>query len=345
MNAAIVGGTGYGAVELIRLLKQHPSIQLNSVISKSQSGTLIQDAYPHLQDIYSHTMDEYDIHTLGEETDLVFFATPAGVSKDLVSGCLDKGITCVDLSGDFRLTGDGLYETWYKKSPPEKSVQKKATYGLTEIYRKEIKETSLISNPGCYPTATLLALMPLFKTNWAKEGGIVIDGKSGVSGAGRGMSLNTHFSETNESLKAYKPGTHQHIPEIEQFLNTVSEEEVTVTFTPHLVPMTRGLLCTISVEMKEYQTTKDLISYYEDFYKNDPFVRIRPEGKIPATKEVYGSNFCDIGFYSDKRTGRLTIVSAIDNLGKGAAGQAIQNVNVMNGWEETAGLGQVPVYP
>ncbi|WP_026690184.1 N-acetyl-gamma-glutamyl-phosphate reductase [Alteribacter aurantiacus] len=345
MNVAVIGGTGYGAVELFRLLNNHPHLKLKLMISNSRSGTHIQEAYPHLKNIATSVLNEYNIHTLKEEVDAVFFATPAGVSKELIPECLEAGLKCIDLSGDFRLNDGEQYEKWYKGTPPDSAIQQKAVYGLTEINRKEIAESSLIANPGCYPTATLLALLPLFKKNWVKGKGIVIDGMSGVSGAGRGLSMNTHFSETNESLKAYKPGIHQHIPEIEQLLNKGSDEEVLVTFTPHLVPMTRGLLCTISAQLHEQVTTEDVINYYKSFYENDPFVRICSEGELPSTKHVYGSNYCDIGCYSDHRTGRLTIVSAIDNLGKGAAGQAIQNANVMFGFEEQTGLHHVPIYP
>ncbi len=220
-----------------------------------------------------------------------------------------------------------------------------AVYGLSEINNESIKGASLIANPGCYPTATTLGLIPVLANDMVERKNIIIDAKTGVSGAGRSLSLNTHFSEMNENFKAYKIGNHKHIPEIEQVLSKAAEEEIQITFTPHIVPMTRGIMSTMYVDLKEKQSTNQLIALYEDFYKYHPFVRIRKEGVFPQTKEVYGSNYCDIGLYADQRTGKLIIVSVIDNLVKGASGQAIQNMNIMNGWEETTGLTQLPIYP
>ncbi|WP_096435738.1 N-acetyl-gamma-glutamyl-phosphate reductase [Alteribacter populi] len=345
MNAAIIGGTGYGANELIRLLDKHPLVNVKSVISNSQANTEIKQVFPHLTDLVFYSFDEFDIHNLKREVDLVFFATPSGISKEMIPKCIENRLKCVDLSGDFRFTNPKVYETWYSKPPAAQSYLNEATYGLSELYESEIKRSSLIANPGCYPTATLLGLVPLLKKGWAELGSIVIDGKSGVSGAGRSLSANTHYAEINENVKAYKLGAHQHIPEIEQILASESQEHVKVSFTTHLVPMTRGLMCTISVQLKKSLTTKEIIDYYQSVYEAHPFVRVRSEGVIPSTKDVYTSNFCDIGLHYDSRTGRLTIISVIDNLVKGAAGQAIQNVNLMNGWDERTGLMNIPVYP
>ncbi|MNW45765.1 N-acetyl-gamma-glutamyl-phosphate reductase [compost metagenome] len=218
-------------------------------------------------------------------------------------------------------------------------------YGLAEIYGDEVKGKELVSNPGCYPTATLLGLIPALSAGWIDPSSIIIDAKSGVSGAGRGMNLTNHYAEINENMKVYKVNKHQHIPEIEQTLGHIAGEPVTVTFTTHLVPMTRGIMCTMYAQLKGAYTEEDLVQLYRQYYEGRPFVRIRDKGKWPATKEVFGSNYCDIGFAADERTGRLTIVSVIDNLVKGAAGQAIQNLNLMMGWEETTGLKLTPVYP
>ncbi|MDG5787492.1 N-acetyl-gamma-glutamyl-phosphate reductase [Evansella sp. AB-P1] len=345
MKAAVVGGTGYGAIELIRLLDKHPNVQLQSIVSHSQSGTEIHEVYPHLTHLIHQTMDEWNIQHLHENIDVVFFATPAGVSQRLIPQCREHGIQCIDLSGDFRLTNQEVYETWYGTSSAPKEYLEEATYGLPEIYAEQIKQSKLIANPGCYPTATLLALLPIVKEGWVNVNSIIIDGKSGVSGAGRKVSLNTLFSEVNESVKAYKLGAHQHIPEIEQFIEKESNEEAKVTFSTHLMPMTRGLMCSIYLDLKEPKTTEELINFYTEVYSNHPFVRVRQEGVFPATKEVSGSNYCDIGIHADARTGKVTIISVIDNLVKGAAGQAIQNLNLMNGLDVRTGLTEIPMYP
>lgn len=345
MKVSIIGATGYGGLELIRLLQHHPQVELTNIISGSQSGIELAHIYPHLSHIINDQLDDFQVEKLIGKTDIVFFATPAGVSKDTLPQLNEAGITCIDLSGDFRLKSPAVYEQWYQKTPAQQAHIDKATYGLSEIYREQIKQASFISNPGCYPTATLLALAPALQKGWIEQDSIIIDGKTGVSGAGRTVSLNTHFSETNENVKAYKLGAHQHTPEIEQVLSEVAGQDIKITFSPHLMPMTRGIMCTIYTKLSAPRSVKELIQLYQDFYESSPFVRIRPEGIFPSTKEVYGSNYCDIGFMSDPRTDRLTIVSVIDNLVKGASGQAIQNMNIMQGWDESTGLAVIPVYP
>lgn len=345
MKAAIIGGTGYGAVELIRLIQKHPYLEVGSIVSSSQAGASLYESYPHLIGLINQPMDAFDAKRLSDEHEIVFLATPSGVSNKLTPQLLESGSKCIDLSGDFRLRSGKEYETWYKHSPAEEKYLNQAIYGLSEIYPEKIKHANLIANPGCYPTATTLGLLPILKTNLADYESIVIDAKSGVSGAGRGLSLSLHYAEINENLRAYKLGAHQHIPEIEQVLSDESGTPITVTFTTHLVPMTRGIMCTIYVKLKDPITTDKVQHLYKEFYKDKPFVRIRPEGNVPATKEVMGSNFCDIGLHVDPRTNRLTIISVIDNLVKGAAGQAIQNVNIINGWDERTGLNDIPMYP
>lgn len=345
IKAAIVGSTGYGGVELIRFLLGHPYVEITSVISVSSSGEPITEGFPHLNHIFEYALDGLKPEVIRERADVVFTATPSGVSSLLVPQLLQAGLSVIDLSGDFRIQDRDTYEEWYHHEAPPADVLEQAIYGLSEIHGERVAQRTLISNPGCYPTATLLGLIPAVEAGWVKANSIIIDAKSGVSGAGRAASLGSHFAEINENLKAYKINKHQHIPEIEQELSAVAGKNVTVTFTTHLVPMTRGIMTTMYAELTGSYSEQDFIDLYRDYYKSRPFVRVRNVGSIPATKEVYGSNYCDIGFAVDERTGRLTIVSVIDNLVKGAAGQAIQNLNLMMGWEETTGLGLTPVYP
>ncbi|WP_025028263.1 N-acetyl-gamma-glutamyl-phosphate reductase [Caldalkalibacillus mannanilyticus] len=344
MKVSIVGATGYSGVELIRLLLQHPHVCIHSIVSGSQNGTEMREVYPHLSGIIEDTLTNLDIERMAKEVDLVFFATPSGVSKESIPLLMERGVKCIDVSGDFRLSATE-YEAWYKHEAADPKYLAQAVYGLSEIYTERIKDASYIANPGCYPTASLLGLIPALQSGLIKPHSIIIDGKSGVSGAGRKASLGTHYVEINENVRAYKLGSHQHIPEIEQTLSDVIQEKVTVTFSTHLIPMTRGIMCTIYTDLTQEVTTQEVIQLYEEFYQEHPFVRIRPEGTWPATKEVYGSNYCDLGFKVDERTKRLMIVAVIDNVVKGAAGQAVQNLNLMSGWEITTGLQMTPVYP
>lgn len=344
-RVAIVGSTGYGGVELIRLLLQHPLARITSVISSSTSGVPVSDGYPHLNEIIVDKLDAVDVELIKEKADVVFTATPSGISAKLAPQLLDAGLKVIDLSGDFRLKDGALYEHWYKHTPAEAAYLEQAVYGLAEVFGDEVAGVPFISNPGCYPTATLLGLIPAVKAGWIDPATIIIDAKSGVSGAGRGLGLTVHYSEINENFMAYKVNKHQHVPEIETVLSRIAGREIPVTFTTHLVPMTRGILSTMYASLQGSRTEDDFIRLYREFYKDRKFVRIRNKGKWPATKEVWGSNYCDIGFAVDERTGRVTIISAIDNLMKGAAGQAVQNLNLMMGWDEGTGLAFTPVYP
>ncbi|WP_310550746.1 N-acetyl-gamma-glutamyl-phosphate reductase [Paenibacillus glufosinatiresistens] len=344
-RVAIVGSTGYGGVELIRLLQNHPKAEITSVISSSSAGAALEEGFPHLTGVMDRPLDGVDAKEMAQRADVVFAATPSGVSAKLVPGLLAEGLKVIDLSGDFRLKDGAEYEQWYKHPAPPAELLEQAVYGLCEVFGDRVKEAGFISNPGCYPTATLLGLIPALQAGWIDPGSLIIDAKSGVSGAGRGTSLQVHYAEINENFKAYKLNKHQHIPEIEQALGEIAGEPVTVTFTTQLVPMTRGIMATCYAKMKRNYSEQEFIDLYRNYYTGRPFVRIRGAGIWPATKEVAGSNYCDIGFAADPRTGRITIVSVIDNLVKGAAGQAIQNLNLMMGWEETLGLGCTPVYP
>ncbi len=345
LRAVVIGGTGYSAVELIRLLHHHPYVELDTVVAHSKVGSDLQEIYPHFTKVIEVPLDSLDVDQISKKAEVVFFATPSGVSKELVPAFLERGVLCIDLSGDFRLRSSQSYEQWYQHTAAEEKYLSLAVYGLSEMNAEKIRNANLIANPGCYPTATLLGLLPVLQNSLIDNQSIIIDAKSGVSGAGRGLSLATHYGEINENLKAYKLGAHQHIPEIEQELQKVSKAPLTVTFSTHLVPMTRGIMCTIYTSLLEFMPTKEIVDVYEQYYKDSPFVRIRNVGILPSTKEVYGSNFCDIGFHADERTGKLTIVSVIDNLIKGASGQAIQNLNIIKGWDVRTGLMNVPMYP
>jgi N-acetyl-gamma-glutamyl-phosphate reductase len=346
---AIVGSTGYGGVELIRLLLHHPHADIVSVISSSNAGEALTSMYPHLQDVLTvDTLDAVDPEQIASRADVIFTATPSGVSGKLVPALLETGKPVVDLSGDFRLQDRAVYETWYKgHEAPEQNVLARAVYGLADIYPEQIRDASLIANPGCYPTAATLGLIPALEAGVIDPSTIIIDAKSGVSGAGRGLNIGVHYAEINENFRAYKLNKHQHIPEIERVLSDRAKEEVTITFTTQLVPMTRGIMCTMyaSVRNDAFLSDRAWIEHYREYYQGRKFVRVRDAGNWPATKEVWGSNYCDLGFSVDRRTGRITIVSVIDNLVKGAAGQAIQNWNIMNGWEEETGLLIAPSYP
>ena len=345
VKVAIVGSTGYGGVELIRFLLGHPLVEITSVISSSSSGVPISEGFPHLTEIIVQNLDGVDPELIAEKADVVFTATPSGVSGKLVPELLNAGLKVIDLSGDFRIKDGQIYESWYKHEAPQADLLAQAVYGLAEITGEQVQGAELISNPGCYPTATLLGLIPAVEAGWIDPASIIIDAKSGVSGAGRGTSLMTHYAEINENLKVYKMNRHQHIPEIEQALSEAAGENVTVTFTTHLTPMTRGIMSTMYATLKGNYTEADLIGLYRMRYEGRPFVRIREAGSWPATKEVFGSNYCDIGFAVDARTGRVTIISVIDNIVKGAAGQAIQNLNLAMGWGDDCGLKLSPVYP
>lgn len=345
MKVAIIGATGYSGAELIRLLRSHREVEITSVLSSSHGGMPLPASFPHLTQIVDQPLDQVDVNLIAEKADIVFTATPSGVSAELVPKLVDAGLTVIDLSGDFRLKDASLYEQWYGKHPAPSKYIDQAVYGLSECFAPQIREARFVSNPGCYPTATILGLAPAVKHAWVDTESLIIDAKSGVSGAGRGTGLGTHYSEINENLKVYKVNQHQHTPEIEQALGWIADKPMVITFTTHLVPMTRGIMATIYAKLAKSMSTADLVEQYRIFYERHPFVRIRPVGQFPTTKEVYGSNYCDIGLTVDERTGRVTIVSVIDNVVKGAAGQAIQNLNLMQGWPETEGLEFVPVYP
>lgn len=345
LRVAIVGATGYSGIELIRLLHHHPHVKISKVISGSHEGQKLADIFPHLNNMELSTLEELEPAKLAREVDIVFFATPAGVSSKIIPLLIDLNVKCIDVSGDFRLRNPVEYTEWYQQPAADKSYLAQAVYGLSEEFSETIKTADLIANPGCYPTATLLGLIPGIKAGLIDLNSIVIDGKSGVSGAGRKATLGNSYSEVNENISAYKVGAHQHIPEIEQILSHVAGTKTMVNFTTHLIPLTRGMLCSIYTKLTQPITTDKVVELYQEYYQGQPFVRIRRAGNLPKTKEVLGSNYCDIGLVVDSRTNSLVIISVIDNLGKGAAGQAVQNMNIMQGWDQALGLELTPVFP
>lgn len=345
MQIAILGATGYTGLEVVRLLQQHPEAEVTYVSSDSQAGAELSDVYPHLRGVITHTLEPANAAEIAKRADYALVALPSGISTGLVPGLLEAGLKVIDLAGDHRLPSE-VYATWYKKTPPSSAILAEAVYGLPEINAAQIANAKLIANPGCYPTSTLLSLLPLVKHGLIELDTLVIDAKSGISGAGKAATAATHFVEVNENFKAYKVGEHQHIPEIEQVLTQVnpSGTPVTISFTTHLVPMTRGILTTSYARLTGAYSTADLLDIYREFYKNAPFVRLHPEGSFPQTRDVTAVNYCDIGLRVDPRTQRVTAIGAIDNLVKGAAGQAIQNLNLLAGLPETTGLITAPVY-
>ncbi|WP_019240469.1 MULTISPECIES: N-acetyl-gamma-glutamyl-phosphate reductase [Bacillus] len=343
MNVSIIGASGYSGLELIRLLNNHPKFNIVSLHSSSKAGQFIHGENPHLMHI-TQKFQEIDPNEIAKNSDLVFLATPSGVSAKLAQSLVDTGIKVIDLSGDLRLKKDGLYKEWYKKEAAPSETIEKAVYGLSEWNTENIQKAQVIANPGCYATAVLLGLAPLSQQQLIKKNSIIIDAKSGVSGAGRTASLGSMYTEVNENLKIYKVHEHQHIPEIEQQLKWWNDDSI-IEFSTHLTPMTRGIMATMYVELMENHNTKQLIDLYKQAYERHPFVRIQEEGFFPSTKQVSGSNFCDIAVSVNERSSRVTIVSVIDNLMKGAAGQAVQNANLMCGFAETTGLMFVPQFP
>lgn len=341
VKVAVIGGTGYAGAELVRILSAHPQAELTIITSRQYAGNLFSDVYPAMAGIVNLTCQAFSAEAVSEGADVMFTALPHKASMGVVPGLVRRGKKVIDLSADFRFKDPAVYEAWYE--PHEaKDLLAEAVYGLPELYFDEIRKASLIGNPGCYPTSVLLPLLPLIRAPFVDSGSVIADSKSGTSGAGRSVSLATHFCEVNEAFKAYSVTGHRHNPEMDEVLSRFAGSEIHVTFTPHLVPMTRGMLTTIYVGLKEDVSNQNVASHLESFYADKPFVRICPEGKFPNTIHVRCTNYCDIGFQVVKRTKRLVLISVIDNLVKGAAGQAVQNMNVMLGLPEQAGLDQPP---
>jgi N-acetyl-gamma-glutamyl-phosphate reductase len=348
IRVAVAGASGYMGAELLRLLHVHPQITLTGVTSDRLAGERLDQAYPHLRGLSDLAFHDLDAHWLSDVADVVFLALPHLESQRTVPVLRAAGVKVVDLSADYRLKNANDYVEWYKAAHLDPDGLAHAVYGLPELHRKSITGASLVASPGCYPVGAILATAPLVKGGLARLDGIVIDGKSGVSGAGaQGRKIDPMYlyTEANENVQAYGIGFHRHTAEMEQELSLLAGEPVRVCFTPHLVPLNRGLFTTASVPLATKLTTTDLVKIYREFYAGEPFVRVLDEGQRPATRAVVGSNYCDVAVVTDTRTGRAVCVSAIDNLGKGGSANGIQNLNVMQGWHERTGLEAPPVYP
>lgn len=338
VKVVIIGATGYVGIEIVRLLQGHPGVEITSVIGQSFIGQKISDVYPHLKGIFDMECNSLNINSLPEKGDVFINCLPHGVSKDFIPLLLEKGKKIIDHGGDFRYKKVEVYEKWYKTKHELPELLNISVYGLPELYRDKIRDAILVANPGCYPTCSILGIAPLLVNKIIDTNGIIIDAASGVSGAGRKTDLMYQFCECTENFKAYGVATHRHTSEIEQELGVLAGEEIMVSFTPHLAPIKRGMLATIYANLKNDVTTGELIRLYREFYKGETFVRVLDENRLPETKHVAGSNFIDIGIVVDKRLKRVVILSALDNLGKGASGQAVQDLNIMCGFPEHTAL-------
>ncbi len=340
IQAGIVGATGYAGAELARILTQHPQAELAAASSVSYTGKKLSEVYPayyHLCDIVCGTREE-----VVEKSDVVFAALPHGLSQELAADCFSKGKRLIDLGADFRLKNEEDYKKWYQGKFTHPELHRQAVYGLPELFREQIKGKKIVANPGCFTTAVPLALAPALQNGLIEPDGIVADCKSGVTGAGRSLTQNTHFAELNESCSAYKVANHRHNPEMEQTLRLISGKDATITFVPHLLPVNRGILATCYARLKPGVTPGQVRKAYEEQYAKEYFIRLLPEGRVADIKNVRFSNFCDISLHFDPHTPVLIAISAIDNMVKGAAGQAVQNMNLLFGLDEKTGLMALP---
>lgn len=343
IKAAVLGATGYAGIELVRLLSNHPEVSIEFLGSQSFDGKNINEVYQNFNHVLDIKCGEIDMEKISK-CDVAFTALPHGASKTVIPELIKTGIKVIDLSGDFRYDDVKVYEEWYGQEHSSPELLKESVYGLCELHRDEIKSARLIGNPGCYTTCSILGAYPLLAKGRAEEKNIIIDAKSGVTGAGRGLNLAYHFCECTENSKAYKVATHRHTSEIEQELSHAAKEDIMVSFTPHLIPQKRGILATIYMNLKTPHSVEEVHNLYEEFYKDEFFVRVKKLGELPETKHVAGSNFVDIGVCVDKRLNRAVIVSTLDNIVKGAAGQAVQNMNLMFGLDEKTALDNAGFY-
>lgn len=344
VRVAVFGASGYAGVELLRLLARHPGVELTGLTSREYQGRPAAEVFPALAHIVDLSFISPDPSIIAETAEVVFLAVPHKTAMMLVPPLLAAVLQVVDLSADFRFRQQEVYEAWYQEhSAP--GLLTEAVYGLPELYRDELRTARLVGNPGCYPTCVILGLAPLVKEGLVQTDSLIADCKSGVSGAGRAASLATSYCEVTDSLRAYKVAEHRHAPEMEQELSFLAGKAVKITFTPHLVPMSRGILGTLYGQLLKPLTDEDLFELYQAFYRDHPFMRVQPPGRWPSTQQVRGSNYCDLGFKVDRERGRVIVLSAIDNLTKGASGLAVHNFNLMLGFPETLGLDLVPLVP
>jgi N-acetyl-gamma-glutamyl-phosphate reductase len=341
IRVGIIGATGYAGAELVRILCGHPDVELTILTSRQYAGIKFDEIFPSMAGSVDLVCEVLSVDRVCESADIIFTALPHKIPMEIVPHLISRGKKVIDLSADFRFKNSTTYEAYYQQHTA-KDLLDKSVYGLCEVYFEQIKNATLVGAPGCYPTSVLLPLLPLLKRNLIDVQTIVADSKSGVSGAGRSLSLTTHFCEVNESFKAYKVAEHRHNPEMEEVLTIEAGRPVQLTFVPHLVPMSRGILTTLYMTPIDALDLKDVENCLTSFYSGRPFIRILTANRLPDTRNVSGTNYCDIGFKLDERNRRLILISAIDNLVKGAAGQAVQNMNIMLGLDELAGLYVVP---
>ena len=340
IKVGIIGASGYSGSELLRFLSNHSGkLQVALCTSETYSGQCVESVLPNLRGFVSAKFEPLDLDSLKARVDVVVLAVPHKVAMSFVPQILAQGLRVVDFSADYRLGDADTYETWYHADHTSPELMPQAVYGLPERYRAKIQDAQLVANPGCYPTSAILAAMPLVAQGAVELDSIIVDSKSGISGAGPKPRENTHYPNRESNVVAYNIGVHRHTPEIEQELSAVaSETPVRVTFTPHLVPMTRGILSTVYMRLTEAMSTEEALGIYSSFYEGEPFVRVLPSGTYPETKAVLGSNYCDVGLEVDTRTRRVVAMAVLDNLGKGAAGAVVQNLNLMFCFDETDGL-------
>jgi len=344
LKVAVVGASGYTGVELLRLLAGHPGVELTCVTSRQFEAQRVGEIFPSLAGRFDLVFENLAAEDISPRADFVLTALPHQAAMGIIPQLLEGGCRVIDLSADYRLRDADVYEAWYQEhSSPELLAE--AVYGLPELFRDQISQARLVANPGCYPTSVALGLAPLLRKGLIDPASLIIDSKSGTSGAGRGTKLGSLFCEVNEGFKAYGVGHHRHTPEIEQTLSQLAGTAVMVNFTPHLLPLNRGILSTCYAAPKERLKTADVLALYRECYADEYFVRVHPQGSLPNINHVAGSNYCDLGVVVDERTGRVIIVSVIDNLVKGAAGQAIQNLNLLAGLPEQTGLEAMAAYP
>lgn len=338
IKVSIIGSSGYVGIELFRILKNHPHVKIVNLISKTFQGKKIGELYPKYRNLTDIEFVWKEYEEVAKESEVIFTATPHKVAMEFAKELYKERVILIDLSADFRFEDYKIFEKWYKVEHKSKELLDKTVYGLPELYKKEIGKTNIIGNPGCYPTASILALAPLINNNIIDIDNIIIDAKSGTTGAGKKLSETLHFPERNENLSPYSPVGHRHTPEIEKELCKIGHlDNINITFTPHLIPMDRGILTTIYAKLIYNNTEEKLYEIYKEFYKEAYFIRLT-EDRLPDTKSVMGTNFCDIAIRIDKKTKRIIIFSAIDNLIKGASGQAVQNMNIRLGLDEKMGL-------
>ncbi len=345
IKVGIIGATGYAGSELVRILLGHKDVQIKWYGSRSYIDKKYAEVYQNMFRIVDDICKDDNIEALAKEVDVIFTATPQGFLASILTEEILSQVKIVDLSADYRIKDVVTYEAWYKLEHKSPQFIEEAVYGLCEVNREDVKKARLVANPGCYTTCSILTVYPLAKENLIDMNSLIIDAKSGTSGAGRGAKVDNLYCEVNENIKAYGVASHRHTPEIEEQLGYASGQEVVLNFTPHLVPMNRGILATAYATVKAGVTEQDIRAAYEKYYANETFVRVLEPGVCPQTKWVEGSNYVDVNFVLDKRTNRVIMMGAIDNLVKGAAGQAVQNMNLMFGLPEAEGLRLVPMFP